>query len=104
MAEPDQQEIGPDKSLLLVDDDEPFLRRLAKAMGFDDQFRRLWEFYFCYCEGGFAEAILGSVQLVWAKPLAPAFLTKQTPPATSPANLAVGAEARPTQDALATVA
>ncbi|MEM7520820.1 MAG: ActR/PrrA/RegA family redox response regulator transcription factor [Pseudomonadota bacterium] len=30
--------IGPDKSLLLVDDDEPFLRRLAKAMekrGFD---------------------------------------------------------------------
>lgn len=25
-------EIGPDNSLLLVDDDEPFLRRLAKAM------------------------------------------------------------------------
>ena len=32
MAETDPQEIGPDKSLLLVDDDEPFLRRLAKAM------------------------------------------------------------------------
>jgi len=27
-----QQLIGADKSLLLVDDDEPFLRRLAKAM------------------------------------------------------------------------
>jgi two-component system response regulator RegA len=27
-----RQEIGPDRSLLLVDDDEPFLRRLAKAM------------------------------------------------------------------------
>ncbi len=26
------QEIGEDKSLLLVDDDEPFLKRLAKAM------------------------------------------------------------------------
>lgn len=26
------QELGEDKSLLLVDDDEPFLRRLAKAM------------------------------------------------------------------------
>ena len=25
-------DIGPDKTLLLVDDDEPFLRRLAKAM------------------------------------------------------------------------
>ncbi|MGR3761293.1 ActR/PrrA/RegA family redox response regulator transcription factor [Roseobacteraceae bacterium NS-SX3] len=32
MAENALQEIGPDKSLLLVDDDEPFLRRLAKAM------------------------------------------------------------------------
>ncbi len=32
MAEAKPQEIGPDKSLLLVDDDEPFLRRLAKAM------------------------------------------------------------------------
>lgn len=28
----DLPELGPDKSLLLVDDDEPFLRRLAKAM------------------------------------------------------------------------
>ncbi|MEM6897628.1 MAG: two-component system response regulator, partial [Pseudomonadota bacterium] len=25
-------EVGPDPTLLLVDDDEPFLRRLAKAM------------------------------------------------------------------------
>lgn len=41
-----------------------------EAMGFDDDFRRLWEFYFCYCEGGFAEAILGSTQLVFSKPLA----------------------------------
>ena len=32
------QEIGPDPTLLIVDDDEPFLRRLARAMekrGFD---------------------------------------------------------------------
>ncbi len=28
----DQREIGEDKSLLLLDDDEPFLKRLAKAM------------------------------------------------------------------------
>ncbi len=32
MAEGDRLEIGDDKSLLLVDDDEPFLRRLARAM------------------------------------------------------------------------
>lgn len=38
MTENALSEIGPDTSLLLVDDDEPFLRRLAKAMekrGFD---------------------------------------------------------------------
>ncbi len=32
MADASTPEIGPDKSLLLVDDDEAFLRRLAKAM------------------------------------------------------------------------
>ncbi len=32
MADSATTEIGPDKSLLLVDDDEPFLKRLAKAM------------------------------------------------------------------------
>ncbi|MDX2483468.1 ActR/PrrA/RegA family redox response regulator transcription factor [Antarcticimicrobium sediminis] len=32
MAGPALSEIGEDRSLLLVDDDEPFLRRLAKAM------------------------------------------------------------------------
>ena len=31
-VEKDQVDLGPDPSLLLVDDDEPFLRRLAKAM------------------------------------------------------------------------
>ena len=32
MTEPTRAEIGDDRRLLLVDDDEPFLRRLAKAM------------------------------------------------------------------------
>jgi len=32
MAERELAELGEDKSLLLVDDDEPFLRRLARAM------------------------------------------------------------------------
>ena len=41
-----------------------------KALGFSEDFRRLWEFYFCYCEGGFREAVLGDVQLLFAKPRA----------------------------------
>ena len=32
VAERKIEDIGVDKSLLIVDDDEPFLRRLAKAM------------------------------------------------------------------------
>jgi cyclopropane-fatty-acyl-phospholipid synthase len=41
-----------------------------ERLGFDERFRRLWRFYLCYCEGGFAERILGSVQLLFAKPRA----------------------------------
>ena len=40
------------------------------AQGFDEPFRRLWDFYFSYCEGGFDEAVLGSIQLLFAKPQA----------------------------------
>lgn len=32
MSDPDFVELGSDRSLLLVDDDEPFVKRLAKAM------------------------------------------------------------------------
>jgi cyclopropane-fatty-acyl-phospholipid synthase len=38
------------------------------ALGFDERFRRLWEFYLCYCEGGFTERVLASAQLVFAQP------------------------------------
>jgi cyclopropane-fatty-acyl-phospholipid synthase len=41
--------------------------RLA-ALGLDDRFQRLWEFYFCYCEGGFLEHAIGDVQMLLAKP------------------------------------
>jgi len=39
-------------------------------LGFDDGFRRIWEFYFCYCEGGFDERVLGCLQMTFAKPAA----------------------------------
>ncbi len=41
-----------------------------RTLGFDEAFRRLWEFYFCYCEGGFRERVLGDVQMIFDKPLA----------------------------------
>ena len=36
--------------------------------GYDDAFFRLWEFYLCYCEGGFLERSIGTVQMLLARP------------------------------------
>ncbi len=40
-----------------------------KELGYDDTFIRLWDFYFAYCEGGFAERVIGDVHVMFAKPL-----------------------------------
>ena len=42
-------------------------REEALAMGFDEDFLRLFDFYFCYCEGGFAERHISVAHLVYAK-------------------------------------
>lgn len=36
--------------------------------GFDERFKRLWEYYLCYCEGGFLERAISVVQLIATKP------------------------------------
>jgi cyclopropane-fatty-acyl-phospholipid synthase len=49
---------------------ENFVRsenRLAE-LGYDRRFRRLWELYFAWCEGGFRERRIGDVQALLAKP------------------------------------
>ena len=48
-----------------------FMARLAdvRALGFDERFIRLWEFYLAYCEGGFRERALGVAHQKLAKPL-----------------------------------
>lgn len=38
-------------------------------LGFNDEFVRLFEFYLCYCEGGFEERQLGDVHMLLTKPL-----------------------------------
>jgi cyclopropane-fatty-acyl-phospholipid synthase len=39
-----------------------------RQLDLSEEFLRMWEFYLCYCEGGFAERALGDVQLLLAKP------------------------------------
>lgn len=40
----------------------------VRALGFDQELVRLYEFYFAYCEGGYAEGQLGNVQMLLTKP------------------------------------
>lgn len=64
------RDITQDYALTLATWRERFLEQLeaVRAQGFDDRFIRMWEFYLSYCEGGFRERIIGTVQLAFAKP------------------------------------
>lgn len=39
-------------------------------LGYSEDFKRMWQFYLSYCEGGFEERSIGVNHLVFAKPLA----------------------------------
>lgn len=39
-----------------------------RKLGMSDSFLRLWEFYLCYCEGGFREKQIGVAQILLQKP------------------------------------
>ena len=43
------------------------LERL-RGLGLPESFLRMWEYYLCYCEGGFRERAIGVVQMLLAKP------------------------------------
>ena len=64
------EDIGPSYALTLEAWRERFLARLpeVRALGYDERFIRMWEFYLAYCEGGFRERSIGDVQLLLVKP------------------------------------
>lgn len=35
------------------------------ALGFDENFIRMWDFYLCYCEGGFKEGVISDVHMLF---------------------------------------
>ena len=41
----------------------------VQALGFPEAFIRMWDYYLCYCEGGFRERAIGTVQVLMTKPL-----------------------------------
>jgi cyclopropane-fatty-acyl-phospholipid synthase len=64
------EDIGPHYARTLRLWRERFLARQSevRAQGYPDSFVRMWEYYLCYCEGGFEERQLGDVQMLLTKP------------------------------------
>ena len=64
------EDIGPHYATTLRHWRERFFANLAavRKLGYPESFVRLWEYYLCYCEGGFAERQLGDVQMLLTKP------------------------------------
>lgn len=55
------------RTLRLWHDNLRRARHQLEQLGYDQYFYRLWEFYLCYCEGGFLERSIGTAQLLLAK-------------------------------------
>ncbi len=63
-------DITPHYALTLHHWRRRFFARLdaVQALGFSEDFCRMWDYYLCYCEGAFAERVIGDVQLLLTKP------------------------------------
>ncbi len=63
------EDIGDHYALTLHHWQRRFMDNASRvhALGFDDRFLRMWQFYFSYCEGGFRERAIGAAQIVLVK-------------------------------------
>ena len=66
----DLENIGPHYATTLRIWRENFFANIdaVRSLGYSEEFINMWEFYLCYCEGGFAERALGDVHLLLVKP------------------------------------
>ena len=64
------EDIGPSYAITLRRWRERFNAGLARVreLGYPERFVRMWNYYLCYCEGGFLERSIGNVQLLLVKP------------------------------------
>ncbi|MDX1524972.1 MAG: cyclopropane-fatty-acyl-phospholipid synthase family protein [Pseudidiomarina maritima] len=63
-------DIGYDYAKTLADWRDNFNQAHPQLIdkGYDERFGRMWNYYLCYCEGGFWERTVSAVQLVATKP------------------------------------
>ncbi|HWP88560.1 MAG TPA: cyclopropane-fatty-acyl-phospholipid synthase family protein, partial [Burkholderiales bacterium] len=64
------EDIGPHYATTLERWRDNLFANIAEvhALGYPTEFIRMWEFYLCYCEGGFIERAIGVVQMLLVKP------------------------------------
>ena len=64
------EDFGLDYARTLNDWHDRFMANFKKIeqIGYDERFKRLWQYYFCYCEGGFRERAISVVQLTATRP------------------------------------
>ncbi len=64
------EDIGPHYARTLAEWRHNFFANIeqVRALGYPEEFIRMWEFYLCYCEGGFEERALGDVHMLLVKP------------------------------------
>ncbi|MBV1878915.1 MAG: cyclopropane-fatty-acyl-phospholipid synthase family protein [Pseudomonadales bacterium] len=65
------EDITPHYALTLTHWRKQFYENIdiIKKLGYDNQFLRMWEYYLCYCEGGFKERAIGCIHAEFHKPL-----------------------------------
>lgn len=66
----DLHDIGLDYAQTLKDWHLAFdsVKHELEPLGYDERFARMWQYYLNYCEGGFLERAISTVQLVISKP------------------------------------
>jgi cyclopropane-fatty-acyl-phospholipid synthase len=64
------EDIGPHYATTLRLWRERFFANIEKIkqLGYPESFIRMWQYYLCYCEGGFRQQSIGTLQLLLTKP------------------------------------
>ncbi len=64
------EDIGPHYATTLRRWRERFIAEIdrVRELGYSDEFVRMWHYYLAYCEGGFAERVIGNVHMLVMRP------------------------------------
>ncbi len=66
----DLEDIGPHYATTLRRWRDRFFAKIeeVRALGYTEEFIRLWHYYLCFCESAFTERAIGDVQMLIVRP------------------------------------